>query len=358
MRTLLRHGLDRYEVLRADEPLRRGERLVLFHDERSTIEFLKRVGGPGGRDLLHLAREDFAREFAGVGDAVLLATFAHRLMEGTLKLAQVLSPPVRLRMEVAEYIVLDRADRARRGESMVKAWGPTSVLSFGHLLTGIPANARQDLARRSGLHRSSASKLEESRAFSRLLVTGHIRIARVNTVRASAGGLKPPPPAQPETQDDGIGWRDAASLVGGFIPGISEGNDVGTILTGQDVISGDKVGWWGRAAAVLGILSPLGGGAEVRGIAKAIGEGHAFTKHLLKKREFVDLGIKNKEEFARFIERIMTKTPEKDVRMLEKGRKAFWDEATGSIVIHDPAHRDLGTAFRAYDGRKTFELLK
>lgn len=45
-------------------------------------------------------------------------------------------------------------------------------------------------------------------------------------------------------------------------------------------------------------------------------------------------------------------------RNLERGRTAYWDEASNTIVIVNPAHRDLGTAYPARNGKSTFDELK
>lgn len=47
-----------------------------------------------------------------------------------------------------------------------------------------------------------------------------------------------------------------------------------------------------------------------------------------------------------------------DSKRLSMFRTAYWDEATGTIVITDMLHRDKGTIFRPKDGRAYFDNLK
>jgi RHS repeat-associated protein len=66
--------------------------------------------------------------------------------------------------------------------------------------------------------------------------------------------------------------RNLASFGTGFVPIASEVNDVTTILTGRDVIAGEDVGIGGRFFAAAGIISPVGGGAQVRGAVRGVAE--------------------------------------------------------------------------------------
>ena len=42
-------------------------------------------------------------------------------------------------------------------------------------------------------------------------------------------------------------------------------------------------------------------------------------------------------------------------KALGNGRAAWWDDASGTVVIFDPKNRDLGTAFRPSGGRDYFD---
>jgi filamentous hemagglutinin len=71
-------------------------------------------------------------------------------------------------------------------------------------------------------------------------------------------------------------------------------------------------------------------------------------------REFV--GIKNTDEFATEIDRVMTEA--KHTKKLSAGRTAYWDGASGTIVIHNPTAADRGTAFKPVNGKTYFDNLK
>jgi filamentous hemagglutinin len=45
-------------------------------------------------------------------------------------------------------------------------------------------------------------------------------------------------------------------------------------------------------------------------------------------------------------------------RELRNGRSAFWDDATGTVVIRNPSAVDGGTAFRPTNGRAYFDGLR
>jgi hypothetical protein len=56
-----------------------------------------------------------------------------------------------------------------------------------------------------------------------------------------------------------------------FIPGVSTGIDVATVLSGQNPLTGERVGLVGRGVALAGVLTPLSGG-QVRGVARGLGD--------------------------------------------------------------------------------------
>jgi filamentous hemagglutinin len=87
--------------------------------------------------------------------------------------------------------------------------------------------------------------------------------------------------------------------------------------------------------------------------AQEIAGGHAFGKHA---GEFADLGIKSRGQFAGHIENVMNNPSA--FRELRNGRSAFWDDATGTVVIRNPSAVDGGTAFRPTNGRAYFDGLR
>jgi hypothetical protein len=70
-----------------------------------------------------------------------------------------------------------------------------------------------------------------------------------------------------------------------------------------------------------------------------IGTGHAWDKHGGKYAGV----LSTQEEFVNLVRGIF-ESPDA-MRHLERNRRAYWDDTTGTVVIFDPSHPDLGTAF-------------
>ena len=113
-------------------------------------------------------------------------------------------------------------------------------------------------------------------------------------------------------------------------------------------------------------MLPVGKVAKIGKVAEQIGAGHAFAKHVLQHGdirnggggEFVGLGIRTVKQFQGFIDNIMNSASGSNVRSLSNGRTAYWDDATGTVVIHHPRAPDAGTAFRPRNGRAYFDGLQ
>lgn len=88
-----------------------------------------------------------------------------------------------------------------------------------------------------------------------------------------------------------------------------------------------------------------GGPFSSAGVSRQIAGGHAWTE---RAQEFPSLGIRNQADFANFIKTVID-NPSK-VKKLTKGRFAFWDSGTDTIIFYDPNNPDLGTAFRPSRG--------
>jgi RHS repeat-associated protein len=127
-------------------------------------------------------------------------------------------------------------------------------------------------------------------------------------------------------------------------------------------------GFWSKVA---GMTARSGGrqiakaaakeaGAAARpGLGKVISEGHAFEKHVIKAGEFKDLGVKTRADFATHIDDVVARAKGTNVRELTGGRTAYWNDATGTVVIRNPSAPDTGTAFRPTLGKKYFtDVLK
>jgi len=85
--------------------------------------------------------------------------------------------------------------------------------------------------------------------------------------------------------------------------------------------------------------------------AQQIGKGHAWSKHRTEFPEF-----STADDFTRHVDDVMTNPSAS--KNLAKGRKAFWDDNSKTVVIRDPNHPDLGTAFKPKDGKSYFDGLK
>jgi hypothetical protein len=255
VRTILRNGLDRYEVLKADEPLRRGERLVPFASQRGAHDFLISVGGPARRDLHRLADDDFAGEFATVPYEVLPVDLATRITTGRLKIVHVEMPPPRLRSGGAEFEVLDARDRLRRGESPVRVMDEATAIRFARLLATLPREQQRRLVPIAAAG-GAGSQREQTRSLSRLLRRGQIRIVRLQTL-TRAGGSAPP---EPELSAFGV--ADAISLGVGFIPIVGDAVDIAGAIVGKDLITGEELTPDERIVTAVGTL--LGSGKAAR----------------------------------------------------------------------------------------------
>ncbi|MEZ5901351.1 MAG: hypothetical protein R3D51_17875 [Hyphomicrobiaceae bacterium] len=122
------------------------------------------------------------------------------------------------------------------------------------------------------------------------------------------------------------------------------------LIPGSDVYDcfSAQCSGWGWAAAAAGVMP--GPGKALGKISEAIAAGHAFTKHILAFGEFRGLGIRTRKQFADHIESVM-RNPTAS-KSLSGGRSAYWDDASSTVIIHNPRASDGGTAFQPIDGRK------
>lgn len=87
-------------------------------------------------------------------------------------------------------------------------------------------------------------------------------------------------------------------------------------------------------------MARMGGGTSA---GTCIASGHAWAKH---GAEFSDLGITSARQLGSFADDVMARASGADVRALARGRTAYWDRNTGTVVIRDPRSVDGGTVFR------------
>lgn len=92
---------------------------------------------------------------------------------------------------------------------------------------------------------------------------------------------------------------------------------------------------------------------EARRVAADIANGHAYEKHVRQEAAFPN--VEARGDFAALIERILLEPSAE--KLLPRGRRAFWDDATQTIVIVDPRNPDFGTAFTPADGKAYFTNL-
>jgi len=85
--------------------------------------------------------------------------------------------------------------------------------------------------------------------------------------------------------------------------------------------------------------------------AQQIAKGHAWSRHGAEFPEF-----SSEAEFADHIDNVMASPSA--TKIIAKGRKAFWDDKSKTLVIRDPNSPDLGTAFRPKAGKAYFDNLK
>ncbi|HGH7114213.1 TPA: hypothetical protein ACLAXH_001845, partial [Neisseria meningitidis] len=76
---------------------------------------------------------------------------------------------------------------------------------------------------------------------------------------------------------------------------------------------------------------------------------------VIRQQEFTDLNINSPADFARHIENIVSHPT--NMKELPRGRTAYWDDKTGTIVIRDKNSDDGGTAFRPTSGKKYYDDL-
>jgi hypothetical protein len=94
--------------------------------------------------------------------------------------------------------------------------------------------------------------------------------------------------------------------------------------------------------------------AEAQQLADLIADGHAYDKHVIEREEFPD--ISSQDQFSDYIKDILRNPNE--VKSLPRGRTAYWDDGSGTVVIQNPNDLDGGTAFRPPEGKSYFDSLK
>jgi uncharacterized protein RhaS with RHS repeats len=83
-------------------------------------------------------------------------------------------------------------------------------------------------------------------------------------------------------------------------------------------------------------------------VASRIANGHAFSDHI------DEFPFSSSDDFEDHISDVMENG---DSRSLSSGRTAYYHDDSNTVVIHDPASEDQGTAFRPTGGRGYFDRL-
>ncbi|MCA8031585.1 filamentous hemagglutinin N-terminal domain-containing protein [Burkholderia arboris] len=89
--------------------------------------------------------------------------------------------------------------------------------------------------------------------------------------------------------------------------------------------------------------------------AEEIATGHAFNKHVIEQNEFGGT-ITTPQQFSEKIENILNNPSA--TKQLSNGRSAYWDDASGVVVIRNPKAVDGGTAFKPVNGKAYFNNLR
>jgi RHS repeat-associated protein len=146
-----------------------------------------------------------------------------------------------------------------------------------------------------------------------------------------------------------------AAAAGSVFNELSGFGDAFRATTGTNV-SGEPVSLGERALAggftVLNVVP----GSTLGTLGGRIARGHAFAKHVMARGEFAGLGIRTVDQLGAFVDNIIDNASGSNVRQLLGGRTAYWDDATRTVVIHNPSAADGGTVFRPTgDGRHYFD---
>ena len=110
---------------------------------------------------------------------------------------------------------------------------------------------------------------------------------------------------------------------------------------------------------ILAIIPGIGGAqaasppVDAAAVAQQIAAGHAYDKHVAAEGQFP--GIASRVAFAALIQGIIEHPTAS--RRLASERTAWWDEASGTVVIANPRDRDGGTCFKPRAGRPYFDHL-
>src|SRR5262245_314304 len=103
----------------------------------------------------------------------------------------------------------------------------------------------------------------------------------------------------------------------------------------------------------VGAVQAASATVDPAAVAQKLAAGHAYDKHVVAEGQFP--GIASRAAFAQLIQGIIEHPTAS--RPLASERTAWWDEASGTVVIANPHDRDGGTCFKPRAGRPYFDHL-
>ena len=86
-----------------------------------------------------------------------------------------------------------------------------------------------------------------------------------------------------------------------------------------------------------------------------IASGHAYDKHVVGEKQFQGI-VHSRAEFASHLDHIIQSPTAK--RDLSNDRTAYWDQKSGTVIIHNPHASDGGTAFQPRNGSAYYDHLQ
>ena len=138
---------------------------------------------------------------------------------------------------------------------------------------------------------------------------------------------------------------DSVQTVGSGSVASSNVDEAATVLDATNIDTSARSIVVANGTAGFGSASSAINSGRLNGqlVAEEVASGHAFTKHVVERGEFADLGIRTKEQFQSFIEEIVS-NPATPKRYAADGTTFYLDDASKTVVIR--GQRGEATAFR------------
>jgi RHS repeat-associated protein len=127
----------------------------------------------------------------------------------------------------------------------------------------------------------------------------------------------------------------AVDVGAGFVPGVSSGIDLATVVSGENPLTGESVGFLGRGVAIAGVLTPLSGG-QIRAAGKAV----RIT------REYLNRKISREVRSADVWDAMRNPFKVKEVRVDAQGRPSQQIVGQKATVVQNPETGALVTTWQ------------